>query len=64
MKTGSLKLENANNNYSISNEIKFDLTNENDRFLMYRQFVAWYTKGCRVAALTDYANNKVFTKLL
>ena len=32
-KIGCLRLENGNN-YSISN-VKFDLTNENDRLLMY-----------------------------
>ena len=62
-KIGSLKLENTNNNYSISNEIKFHLTNENDKFLMHRQFVAWYNKGCSIVPLTDYANNEVFREL-
>ena len=49
---GSIKLEDANNNYSILNKIKFDLTNENDKYLLYRQFGAWYCKGCSVAPLT------------
>lgn len=53
---GTLNIENASNNYSISNEINFDFTNKNDKFLMYRQFVAWYTKGCSVAPLSEYSN--------
>ena len=62
-KINSIKLENANNNYSVSNEIKFDLKNDNDRFLLYCQFVAWYCSGCSVASLTDYANNEVYREL-
>ena len=39
-KIDSTKLENADNSYSISNEIKFDLNNDNDKFLLYCQFAA------------------------
>ena len=60
---GSIKLENANNKYSISNETQFSLTNENDKYLMNRQFVAWYCKGFSVAPLTEYANSKVYQEL-
>lgn len=35
IKIDSIKLENASHYYSISNEIKFDLNNENDKFLLY-----------------------------
>ena len=31
---GSTKLEKYNNNYSISNKIKFNLRNENDKYLL------------------------------
>lgn len=60
---GNLNIENANNNYSISNEINFDFTNKNDKFLMYRQFVGWYTKGYSVAPLSEYSNNDVCHEL-
>ena len=60
---GSIKLENADNNNSNSNEIKFDLTNENDNYLLYRQFVVWYCKGFSVASLTEYTNNEVYPEL-
>lgn len=60
---GSIKLENANNKYSTSNKTKFDLTNENNKYLMNRQFVAWYCKGCSVVPLTEYANSKVYQEL-
>ena len=38
---GFIKLENSNNNYSISSKISFDLTNGNGKYFLYRQFVAW-----------------------
>ena len=31
---GATKLEKDNNNYSISNKIKFNLRNENDKYLL------------------------------
>ena len=30
---------------------------------MYRQFVAWYTKGCSVMPLTEYPYNDVYQEL-
>ena len=62
-KIDSVKLENANNNYSLSNEIKFDLNNENYKFLLYFQFPACYCSGCSVALITDYANSKLYREL-
>ena len=62
-KIDSIKLENANNNYSVSNEIKFDLNNKNDKFLLYWKFSVWYCSGCSIAPLTDYANNEVYREL-
>ena len=37
IKIDSIKSENVNNNYSVSNEIKFDLNNDNNKFLLYCQ---------------------------
>ena len=51
----SIKLENANNNYSIPNKIKFAFTNENDKYLLY--------EGCSVAPLTEYVNNEIYHEL-
>ena len=41
-------------------KLRFTIPNENDKFLMYREFVAWYAKGCIVTLLTEYANNDVY----
>ena len=59
----SIKLENANNNYSIPNKIKFAFANENDKYLLYRQFFSWYCDGCSVALLTEYVNNEIYHEL-
>ena len=59
----SVKLENTNNSYSLSNEINFELKNENYKFLLYFQFSAWYCSGCSVALITDYANSELYREL-
>ena len=46
-------------NYSLSNEIKYDTNNKIDKYNLYRQFVAWSCDGCSVAPLTDYANDEI-----
>ena len=39
---GSIQLENLNNKYGEINK-KYDLTDEHDKYIMYRNFVAWAT---------------------
>ena len=60
---GFIKLENSNNNYSISSKISFDLTNGNGKYFLYKQFVAWQCEGCSVAPLAEFANNEVYREL-
>ena len=43
-----IKLENASNTYSEFNTIKFDLTDEKDRYILYNAFVALVTKGSSI----------------
>ena len=60
----SVQLENLNNKYGEINK-KYDLTDEHDRYMMYRNFVAWATgNGCSVGPLTQYANNKIYKELI
>ena len=40
----SIKLENASDTYSEFNTIKFDLTDEHDRYILYSAFTAWICK--------------------
>ena len=60
----TLQLENLNNKYGEINK-KYDLTEEHDKYLMYRSFVAWATgQGCTVGPLTQYANNEIYKELI
>ena len=49
---GSVQLENLNNKYGKINR-KYDLTEEHDKYLMYKNFVAWACgQGSSVGPLT------------
>ena len=59
----SVQLENLNNRYGEINR-KYDLTDEHDKYLMYKNFVGWATEqGCTVGPLTQYANNEIYKEL-
>ena len=61
---GSVQLENLNNKHGEINK-KYDLTDKHDRYLMYRNFVAWATgQGSSVGPLTQYANNDICKELI
>ena len=61
---GSVQLENLNNKYGEINK-KYDLTDEHDAYIMYRNFVAWSTdKGSSVGPLTQYANDPIYKELI
>ena len=60
----TVQLENLNNKYGEINR-KYDLTEEHDKYLMYRNFVGWATgQGCPVGPLTQYANNEIYKELI
>ena len=48
-----IKLQNASNTYSEFNTIKFNLEDEEDRFVLYNAFVAWITKGSSIVPESD-----------
>ena len=58
-KLQSLKFENASNTYSLTSKIKYDIDNEDDKYLLYAKFAAFNSGGCTISPLTDYANNEV-----
>ena len=61
---GSVQLENLNNKYGELNR-KYDLTNEHNKYLMYRYFVAWATGGGpSVGPLSQFAHNPVYKELI
>ena len=60
----SVQLENLNNKYGEINR-RYDLTEEYDKYLMYKNFVGWATgQGCTVGPLTQYANNEIYKELI
>ena len=58
-----IKLQNASNTYSEFNTIKFNLEDEEDRFVLYNAFVAWITKGSSIVPESDYLYNEVRQEL-
>ena len=60
----SLQLENLNNKYGEINK-KYDLTDEHDKCIMYRNFVAWATKkGSSFGPLTQYKDDPIYKELI
>ena len=58
--TKNVKLGNASNNCSLSNDIYFDFENDFDEKQLHKQFVTYDCKGCSLAPLIDYVYNKIF----
>ena len=60
----SVQLENSTNKYGEINK-KYDLTDEHDKYIMYRNFVAWATKkGSSVGPLTQYKDDSIYKELI
>ena len=60
---GSIKLTNVNQVYDSYTTDKYDLTDEDDKMKIYKNFVAYVTNGCSTASLIDYRNNDIFKEL-
>ena len=54
---------NISDAYSVTNTKKVDTSKDLQKFLLYKQLVAWYCNGCTIAVLTDYVNNPIFQEL-
>ena len=60
----SVQLEHLNNKYGEINK-KYYLTDEHDRYIMHRNFVAWATKkGSSVGPLTQYKDDHIYKELI
>ena len=60
----SIKLQNASNTYSEFNTVKFDLTDEEDKYNLYNQFRAFVTKTSSILPDSEYLHNKTAQKLV
>ena len=59
----SIKLQNASNTYSEFNTVKFDLEDEEDRFVLYNSFRAWATNGSSIISDSEYVHNETAQQL-
>ena len=60
----SVKLSNFTEIYSLRNEKKYDIDNLTQKYLLYKQFVAWSCNGCSTAPLMGYINNPIYQELI
>ena len=58
-----LKLSNFTEIYSLTNEKKYNTDNLTQRYLLYKQFVAWTCNGSSVVPLSEYMDNPIFQEL-
>ena len=56
-------LENASATYSLTGELEYNISNEDNEHWLYRMFVAYYCEGCSTAQLTQYNNNEIKQEL-
>ena len=60
----SIKLQNASNTYSEFNTVKFDFTDEEDKYNLYNQFRAFVTKTSSILPDIEYLRNKTAQELV
>ena len=58
-----LSLENASTTYSLTGQLKYNVSNEDDKHWLYQMFVAYYCEGCSAAPLTQYKNTEIKQEL-
>ena len=59
----NVSIENASNTNSVANESKYNVSDDTEKHMLYKQFVAWNSSGCSVAPLVDYLNNPIYQEL-
>lgn len=59
----SIETKNLNNIYSLANKLKFDVSNNSEKYLLYMQYVPWACNNSSIALLTEYSNNPIFQEL-
>ena len=60
----NIELSNIFDAYSATNTIKFDISNDTQNHLLWKQYVAWHCNEYTAAPISDYINNPVFQELL
>ena len=55
----SVKFVNASKAYSLTGKLSYDINNKDEKYLLYKIFVAYQCNGATFAPLTDYKNSSV-----
>ena len=56
----SIKFVNASKAYSLTGKLSYDINNKDEKYLMYKMYVAYVCNGATYAPLTEYKNNPVY----
>ena len=59
-----IELSNISDAYSATNMIKFNISNDTQKHLLWKQRVAWHCNSYTTAPISNYVNNPVFQELL
>ena len=62
-KIKSIKLTNFTESYRLTNEKIYGIENLTQKYLLFKQFVAWSCNRSSVAPLTDYINKAIYKQL-
>ena len=56
----SVKFVNASKAYSLTGKLSYDINNKDEKYEMYKMFVAYICNGATFAPLSDYKNNPIY----
>ena len=56
----SVKFVNASKAYSLTGKLSCDVNNKDEKYQLYKMFVAYQCNGATFAPLTDYKNNTIY----
>ena len=59
----TVKFENTSTTYILNGKLSYDLTREDEKFLLYKMLVAHSCDGCSSAPLTQYKNNPIYQEI-
>ena len=58
-----LASENVSTTYSLTGQLEYNVSNEDNKHWLYQMFVAYYCEGSSTAPLTQYKNNEIKQEL-
>ena len=56
----SVKFVNASKAYSLTGKLSYDINNKDEKYQMYKMFIAYICNGATFAPLTNYKNNPIY----